>query len=261
MKNLPQKGWGLFLQEKTMSDMLLDQAEFADNPEPRCPVVLVLDTSQSMYGEPIHELNQGLRAFSEALKGDSLAALRVEVAIITFGGEVKVYSGVDAVEVEDAMPDMPVADAQPFVTIDYFQPPELAPAGNTPMGEAVERSLDLIHQRKEMYKQNSIDYFRPWIFLITDGYPTDAWETAARQVREESQRKGVLFFSVGVERADMNILAQFSDELRPPLKLKGLAFGELFQWLSKSLSAVAHSRPGDQAPLPAVGWAQVDTSH
>ncbi|MCC7107596.1 MAG: hypothetical protein IT307_20865, partial [Chloroflexi bacterium] len=55
-------------------------------------------------------------------------------------------------------------------------------------------------------------------------------------------------------------LARFSDQ-RPPLKLKGLAFRELFQGLSKSLTAIAQSRPGEQAALPPVGWAQVDTSH
>jgi uncharacterized protein YegL len=40
-----------------------------------------------------------------------------------------------------------------------------------------------------------------------------------------------------------------------------LAFTDLFQWLSKSLSVIAHSRPGEQAPLPPVGWGEIDTSH
>jgi uncharacterized protein YegL len=57
----------------------------------------------------------------------------------------------------------------------------------------------------------------------------------------------------------MKVLARFSEQ-RPPMRLKGLAFREMFQWLSKSLSAVAQSRPGEQVPLPAVGWGQVDTS-
>jgi uncharacterized protein YegL len=56
----------------------------------------------------------------------------------------------------------------------------------------------------------------------------------------------------------MNSLAQFSGQ-RAPLRLKGLAFADLFQWLSKSLSVVAHSKPGEQTPLPPVGWAQIDT--
>jgi uncharacterized protein YegL len=57
----------------------------------------------------------------------------------------------------------------------------------------------------------------------------------------------------------MQILARFS-AARPPLMLQGLAFRDLFQWLSKSLSAVAQSRPGQQVPLPSVGWGQTGTS-
>jgi len=62
-----------------------------------------------------------------------------------------------------------------------------------------------------------------------------------------------------VEGADIQKLSRFSDQ-RAPLKLKGLAFQELFQWVSKSLSAVSQSRPGDQTPLPPGGWAEADTS-
>ena len=76
---------------------------------------------------------------------------------------------------------------------------------------------------------------------------------------QEELRRGVIFFGVGVESADMRVLFRFSDA-RPPLKLKGLAFGELFMWLSKGLSAIAHSRPGEQTPLPPVGWGSVDSS-
>jgi uncharacterized protein YegL len=233
---------------------LLDQAEFADNPEPRCPVVLVLDTSGSMQGTPIDELNQGLRAFGEALKADRLASLRVEVSLIAFGGGVRLLD----VRGEHAG----AGDTQEaFITADGFQPPTLRASGDTPMGEAVSRALNLIRDRKEIYKANGLDYFRPWMFVITDGRPTDSeWELAADRVRQEEARKGVVFYGVGVEKADMQVLARFSTA-RPPLKLKGLAFAELFQWLSKSLSVVAHSRPGEQAPLPPVGWGEVDTSH
>jgi uncharacterized protein YegL len=240
--------------EVKMKQTLLDQVEFEDNPEPRCPVVLLLDTSGSMQDQPIFELNGGLQAFDDAVKADQLASLRVEVAIITFGGVVR------AIDVQSGGMLDGFDAQQAFVTADGFQPPTLTASGETPMGEAVHRALTLLRERKEIYKQKSLDYFRPWMFLITDGHPTDEWQSAARQVKEEEVRKGVIFFGVGVEGADMQTLAQFSAQ-RQPLKLQGLAFGELFQWLSKSLSAVAHSKPGEQAPLPAVGWAQVDTSH
>jgi uncharacterized protein YegL len=157
--------------------------------------------------------------------------------------------------------EVPLDAKQAFVTADQFQPPVLDADGETPLGEAVSRALALLRDRKEIYKQNGLDYFRPWIFTITDGKPTDrGWEAVADQVRQEEARKGVVFYGVGVEGADMQTLARFTQS-RQPLKLKGLAFGELFTWLSKSLSAIAHSHPGEQAPLPPVGWGSADTSH
>ena len=234
----------------------LEQAEFAENPEPRCPVVLLLDTSGSMSGNPIAELNAGLQAFEQQLKADTLASLRVEVAVITFGGVVR------ALDVSGGgQHDLPFDANQAFITADSFQAPVLNASGDTPMGEAVNRALTLLRERKAIYKQNSIDYFRPWVLLITDGYPTDSgWEVAADAAKAEEERRGVTIYAVGVEGADMQKLARFSTQ-RPPLTLKGLQFNELFQWLSKSLSAVAQSRPGEQVPLAPVGWAQTDTSH
>lgn len=259
-----------------MDSHYLDQAEFADNPEPRCPVVLVLDTSGSMQGSAIRELNEGLRAFAAALRSDRLASLRVEVAVVSFGGKVRALDvrGAQPGEEKDVVVFNPMGlavrpkagelpfDARlVFTTVDQFQPPVLDANGDTLLGEAVSRALVLLRERKEIYKQNGLDYFRPWIFTITDGKPTDkGWEAVAEQVRLEENRKGVMFYGVGVEGADMQVLGRFSAE-RLALKLKGLAFGELFSWLSKSLSAIAHSRPGEQAPLPPVGWGSVDTSH
>lgn len=257
-----------------MESNLFDQAEFADNPEPRCPVVLVLDTSGSMKGQALVEMNEGLRAFGQAIRTDRLAALRVEVAVVTFGGTVRAIdvrgdssSAVDVVTynprglaVRPKVKEVPFNAREAFVTADFFQPPWLDADGGTPMGEAIQRSLGLIRERKEIYKQNGLDYFRPWVFVITDGKPTDKWEAVAEQMRLEESRKAVQFYGVGVEGADLKALSRFS-ETRQPLKLRGLAFADLFNWLSKSLSAIAHSRPGEQAALPPVGWGEVDTSH
>lgn len=259
-----------------MEENYFEQAEFADNPEPRCPVALVLDTSGSMSGAAIQELNEGLRAFGSALQSDRLASLRVEVAVVAFGGKVRALdvraggpgSGKDLVPFNPrglaqrhAAKEIPFDARQAFVTVDQYLPPVLDAHGDTPMGEAIQRSLALLRERKEIYKQNGLDYFRPWMFVITDGQPTDkGWEAAAEEVKAEEMRRGVIFYGVGVEKADLNVLSRFS-AVRPPLKLKGLAFGDLFMWLSKSLSMIAHSRPGEQTPLPPVGWGSVDTSH
>ena len=238
-----------------MSDPL-EQLEFAANPEPRCAAVLLLDTSGSMSGQPIAKLNAGLKEFGAALKGDRLASLRVEVAVVTFGGSVRCWD-VTGDRGREAAFDA----AQAFVSAGRFVAPALTAEGDTPMGEAVQRGLALLRERKEIYKRNALDYYRPWVMLITDGRPTDSgWEGAAEAIKAEESRRGLSLYAIGVQSADIQTLARFSGQ-RPPVSLQGLAFRELFQWLSKSLGAVAQSRTGDQVPLAPVGWAATDTSH
>jgi hypothetical protein len=79
-------------RSKAMPEILkLNEAvEFAENPAPRCPCVLLLDTSGSMQGSPIDALNQGLLTFKDDLIKDPLASRRVEVAVVTFDSAVKV---------------------------------------------------------------------------------------------------------------------------------------------------------------------------
>ena len=213
--------------------------EFADNPEPRCPCLLLLDVSGSMAGNPITELNAGLSTFRDALVSDSLASKRVEVGIVTFGGQVNVI--------------------QEFETVKSFYPPTLSSTADTPMGAAIKKGLEILRRRKDDYRTNGVSFFRPWVFLITDGAPTDEWQNAAALIREGEATKSFAFFAVGVENANMDILRQIS--VREPLKLQGLRFQDLFVWLSNSMKSVSSSNPGDEVKLenPAGpgGWASV----
>lgn len=210
---------------------------FVNNPDPRCPCILLLDKSGSMTGRPIAELNEGLRTFERELKNDPLACRRVEIAIVSFG---------------------PVMRDVEFTPAENFVAPILQAGGDTPMGAAIIKALDMIEKRKHLYRQHGVAYYRPWAFLITDGAPTDAWQEAAERVHAAERDRKLAFFAVGVEGADFGVLSRIA--VRRPLKLKGLNFRELFVWLSASLSGVSRSRPGDRVALPPPDWGSADWS-
>jgi len=237
-----------------MSQDPLNRVEFTANPEPRCPVALLLDTSGSMSGQPIAELNTGLQELARDLKADPLAALRVELAVIPFGGTP------GAIDVR-ANPATPFDANEPFVGVDAFQAPALAASGLTPMCAALRLAVDLLRQRKALYKANAVDYYRPWILLITDGEPTDGYGLAdvIDLIRQEEANKGAVFYAIGTENANFTTLASLSTQ-RPPIKLQGLQFRELFNWLSKSLQQVSASKMGQQVSLAPIGWGSLDTS-
>ena len=210
--------------------------EFAENPEPRVPCMLLLDTSASMNGSPISELNAGMRVFKEELMADPLAAKRVEVAIVTFGSTPIVI--------------------QDFVGAQTFEPPYLQADGMTSMGAAIEEGLRLLDARKRLYNGNGVAYYRPWIFLITDGSPTDSVSEASRLVHSGEARKAFSFYGVGAgPNVDFSKLNGICPPDRAAVKLNGLRFRELFSWLSKSMGSVSRSAPGTSAALPApTGW-------
>ena len=107
----------------------------------KCPVVLLLDTSGSMRGNPIKELNDGVRFLIKELLNDPEAKQRVEIAIITFGGTVKIV--------------------QDFKLPEDSNIPEFTASGSTPMGEAIESGISLLTERKKKLREQGINYYRP----------------------------------------------------------------------------------------------------
>jgi uncharacterized protein YegL len=212
--------------------------DFVVNSEPRCPCILLLDTSSSMKGNPIAQLNEGLVTFKDELVADSLAAKRVEIALLTFG-PVRVFSD--------------------FQLPDLFHAPTFDASGETPMGQAIEEALDMLRQRKIQYKQNGISYYRPWVFLITDGAPTDEWRHSATLVHEGEERGAFSFFAIGVEGADMSVLRQIS--IRQPVRLREMRFRDFFIWLTGTLKTATRTNPGDRVvvenPTAPDGWAVI----
>lgn len=213
----------------------LETIEFAENPEPRCPCVLILDTSGSMQGAGIQALNEGLKTFERELKADPIARKRVEVAIVTFGHDVEVV--------------------QDFVTADQFSAPVLsAPGRTTNMGTGIVKAIEIADGRKASYKTNGITYFQPWALLITDGEASDSLTEAGQKVQTLEAAEKLLFIAIGVKGANMAQLATVTAPTRPPLPLEGLNFSQFFIWLGQSISAKSKSKQGEKIALPSPGW-------
>lgn len=194
--------------------------DLIDNPSPRCPCVLVLDTSGSMDGAPIRQLNDGVMQFINSLQKDEVAANSVEVAILTAGGnvrEVRQFSTANSLDFNST-----------FVA-----------SGNTPLGEAVNEALDMLEARKEEYKSNGVAYYQPWLVVISDGEPTDYYRDAADRARSMGEQRKLTSLIIGVNNANKETLQLFSN--RAALHLDGLKFSEFFEWLSASMSAVSNS--------------------
>jgi len=238
--------------------MVLRQQDLVSNPTTRLPVCLCLDVSGSMNraegGTPtgrqeyidgemwniveggttaIQELQKGVEYFFEAIKSDEIARYSVELSIVVFQS--------DATTILD------------FANIDRQRVPSLTANGSTSMGEGVNLALDILEQRKKEYSNKGVDYYQPWMVLMTDGYPTDNTSSAISRVNQLGINKKLTLFPVAIGHdADMGILKQFST-MKNDMVLKVTSaeyFKEFFEWLSQSVTVASQSIPGDKPTLP-----------
>jgi uncharacterized protein YegL len=229
-------------QNDNQSNLSLSESDLVNNPTPRLPVCLVLDTSSSMkFNDKIGQLNKGVKMFFDSVLNDELAKYSVEICVISFGKGVKELLGFESVELQ----------------LEKMKNFSLIANGLTPMGEGVELGLKLLEDRKKQYKDVGVEYYQPWMVLMTDGQPTDDISSAAKLTNKLISEKKLSLFTIAIgDGANILTLSKFSNK-RPPLKLKGLNFIEFFEWLGQSTKNTSYSTPGDKVNLPPTGWAEV----
>lgn len=219
--------------------------DLIDNPNPRIAICLCLDTSSSMNGAPIQALNQGVRLFYESIQKDIMASGVAEISVVTFGHDgVKCHSDFAGVQ-----------------TVSHI--PFFSAGGCTPMGEAVNLSLDKLVMRRREYCKSGVEYYKPWLILMTDGQNNgseDEFSRACQRVSNLCASANLDFLPIGVgDNVEMSELARFSAKHKPH-KLNGLSFREFFSWLSKSVSRVSCSMPGQECSLkdiPVGSWSSL----
>lgn len=217
---------------RSYSTMLAGLRDLVNNPTPRVPVLLCLDTSGSMSGEPIAELNAAVRQFLDELRSDDLTLYSAETAVVTFDSAAKC-----------------VAD---FSTVDRLTVDELCAWGLTAMGEGLTLGLDMLDRRKSQYKSTGVDYYQPILVVMSDGAPNGDPAVLAKAVERIRLLVGARKLStvaVGIgNEADLEMLAKVSPAHRP-VRISGTQFREFFAWLSQSVSSVSASLPGDEPEL------------
>lgn len=190
-----------------------DQSEFADNPEMRCSIVLILDVSESMAGDKIDTVNRALVKFRDIIREDPVTALRADVALIEFDHEARV--------------------ALDFTNGADFEAPVLAPQGETNFSKPVNVALDLIEARKQSYRDAGVAYYRSLAYFLTDGIPThddpDSLAQAARRLTAAEENRSVAFFSfiIGNDYGIPEFLIE-GDKVEQFLRVIGFSYEELF---------------------------------
>ena len=204
------------------------------NFETKCPVVFVLDRSGSMDCA-IDQLNQGLASFEEEMKQDEIAASKLDVAVISFGSDHTVE--------------------RDFNLIDDAPMPQLTVNGTTKLVDATRAGIDMIKARKEWYRNSGQTCYRPYLILITDGYPDSDQDVPglALEIKNLAQNKSLNFWPIAVKGADMDMLARIAADKQegslPPMTLEGLEFVKLFTWLSDSFKIISNSKEGKKTDI------------
>ena len=125
-------------EQDLMFEDELGDVEFAENPEPRCPVLIIADCSGSMAGRPISAMNQGVDDLYQAIIDDEIARNRVEVALLSFGTDARIE--------------------RDFATVSDGSRTNMAGGGVTNMHVAIHQGCDLLEERKEKYRLNGVPY-------------------------------------------------------------------------------------------------------
>ena len=245
--------------EKISEYLKIRIEDLETNPTPRVAICLCLDVSGSMLlvesGNVVHtgktitidgitgsvvtggrtrldELQDGINSFYDEISKDEIAQFAAEICVVTFGD--------DATCLLD------------FANIYRQDVPDLKATGNTSMGEGVNLALDLLERRKQEFKNAGVDYYQPWLVLMTDGEPNGDPSELKRAMTRTTQMisdKKLTLFPMGIGKdANLATLAQFTPK-RNSIRLKEAKFEDFFEWLSSSVEAISQSTPGEKVLL------------
>ncbi|MDR2546719.1 MAG: VWA domain-containing protein [Lachnospiraceae bacterium] len=200
--------------------------------------VLLVDTSYSMEGEAIDNLNQAIKDFRKHLASDEMVQKCLDICIVSFNSEAKVVV--------------------PFTPISQMEPITLTVDGTTAMSKGIHLAIDQLKERNRFYNELGTPVYIPWLFMITDGLPdgNDDIESARERIELEESKgsQGKLrFLALGVPGYDKNTLVKLTmhqGENPRIMELGDFDFAPVLRWIAESMKVISVSRVGEKPALP-----------
>lgn len=185
----------------------------------RLPVYLLLDCSGSMSGEPIESVRQGIKALLSDLRGDPLSIETAYLSVITFNSSAEQMC--------------------PLTELMAFKEPQLSASGTTALGEALTVLEEAIDREVKKSTPTQKGDWKPLIFLMTDGMPTDSWEKPAERIKQK--RPGNIIACAAGPDADSSILKHIAEVVLELNNLQPDTLRAYFKWVSSSIKVTSIS--------------------
>jgi uncharacterized protein YegL len=198
----------------------------------RLPIYIVIDTSGSMNGEPIASVNVGLQAMVHALRQDPHALDSVHLSLITFDNEVK--------------------EIFPLTPLDQVQIPEIGcpKSGATNLGAALKLAVESIEKNVKRSTAEQKGDWRPMLFLMTDGAPSDTACFNEMVTKIRHGEFGKIIACAAGPKAKEEFLKQITDTVVSLDTTDSAAFASFFKWVSANVEQTGGATDAKTKPLP-----------
>ena len=180
----------------------------------RLPVYLLLDTSGSMHGEPIEAVKNGVEILVSSLRQDPYALETAFLSIITFDTQAKQLT--------------------PLTEIAMFQPPQLRATGTTQLGDALALLADKIDQEVQKTTHDTRGDWKPLIFIMSDGMPTDDWKSGFDKLK--AIKPGLIIPCSVASSEATSILKNLAEVVVHLPTADSATIAAFFKWVTQSVS-------------------------
>lgn len=197
----------------------------------KLPVYLLLDTSGSMFGEPIEAVKNGLQVLTSTLNSDPYALETAHVSVITFDSDAK--------------------QAVPLTEIAAFQPPQLKASGCTALGEALGLVSKCADNEVTKTTEEKKGDWKPLVFIMTDGEPTDDMRKGLDEFKK--RKWGTVVACAAGAGANTNTLKQITENVVSLDTTDSATIRQFFKWVSASVQANSVKVDGGGEGIDSIG--------